>query len=201
MNVRTIVRIILVSMAVLMLTGCVSTNKEYGIEGNRIRLEDSIEINAPLDELYAWMLDLEKNFVPWHPNHEYFIKLTGGFEPGDQIRFKELVMGEAYDIEGTIIEHWKNDHEFYMMFETFSGMGKISFNGKSTPNGCIFIHIEEFGKPAGFCNSIYNWWVFEVFGKKKANWELILTDMKEDNINLKQILETGIYPERKNANG
>ena len=165
------------------------------MDGHRIRLEDSIKIDTPLTELYDWMLALDKNFVKWHPAHEYFEKTTGGFEPGDQIRFKELVMGVPYDIEGTIIEHRHDDNEFFMIFETFSGMGQITFTGRSTPNGCTFTHIEEFGKPAGFWNGIYNWFVFEVAGKEKANWELILNDMKEDNINLKQILETGTYPE------
>ncbi len=196
MNKRIRIKLGAAATALLLLAGCRTTNEKYAVEGNRIRLEDSIKINVPLSQLYDWMLELDKNFVPWHPNHEYFIKVTGGLEPGNQIRFKELVMGESYDIEGTILEHWKNDNEFFMLFETFSGMGKITFNGKTTPNGCTFTHIEEFGKPAGFFRSMYNWWVFEVFGKKKANWELILTDMKEDNINLKQILETGIYPER-----
>jgi len=35
-----------------------------------------------------------------------------------------------------------------------------------------------------------------VIAKKKANWQLIADDMKEDNMYLKQILETGVYPEK-----
>ena len=165
------------------------------LKGNRIRLQDSIEINVSLNELYAWMLELDKNFVKWHPAHEYFEKVTGGFSPGDQIRFKELVMGVPYDIEGTILEHQKNDKEFYLLFETFSGIGKITFCAEATENGCRFVHIEEFGKPATFFGGIFNWFIFEAAAKKKADWNLILTDMREDNINLKQILETGVYPE------
>ena len=161
-----------------------------------IRLEDSINISVPLEELYRWLLDLEKNFVRWSPYHDYFRKLTGGFELGDQIQFKELVMGVPYDIKGTIQEHRKTDEEFYMMFETFSGMGHLSFSGRATETGCTFTHIEEFGKPDTFFGRIFNWLMFEVIAKKKANWQLIRDDMAEDNMYLKQILETGVYPER-----
>ena len=199
-------KLILLAAAASLLDGCVSTEGQateqdaeriMKMEGNRIKLEDSVQIDVQLNELYAWMLELDKNFVLWHPNHEYFEKLTGGFEPGDQIRFKELVMGVPYDIIGTILEHQHDDDEFYLMFETFSGMGQITFCGQATKTGCTFTHIEEFGKPATFFGGIYNWFAFQVVAKKKADWRLILNDMQEDNVNLKQILETGVYPERE----
>ncbi len=60
--------------------------------------------------------------------------------------------------------------------------------------GCRFTHIEEFGKPDTFFGKFINWLLFNVIAKKKANWQLIADDMKEDNMYLKQILETGVYP-------
>ena len=161
-----------------------------------IKLVDDIQIDVPIDELYKWLLELDKNFVKWSPYHDYFKKITGGFEVGDEIQFKELVMGVPYDIQGVIREHTKEETGFRMVFETMSGLAHIYFIGEKTENGCRFTHIEEFGKPDTCFGRIFNWVLFEVIAKKKADWQLIKDDMAEDNAYLKQILETGEYPEK-----
>jgi hypothetical protein len=159
-----------------------------------ITLKDSIEIAVPLDNLYNWLLALDENFVKWSPPHEYFYKLDGGLNVGDRIQFKEQVMGIPYDIKGVIKRIDKEDENFNLMFETMSGLAHIYFIGEKTESGVRFTHIEEFGKPDTFLGKIFNWLLFEIFAKKKANWQLILDDMKQDNIYLKQILEEGKYP-------
>jgi len=159
-----------------------------------ITLSDSIDISAPLDELYEWLRALDENFIKWSPYHEYFKKLSGGLEIGDTIQFKELVMGVPYDIKGTIQTHSKNNDGFRIVFETMSGLAHIYFIGDKTADGCRFTHIEEFGKPDTFFGRLFNWLLFEVLFQKKANWQLIQNDMEEDNRYLKQILETGVYP-------
>ncbi|NCC68354.1 MAG: SRPBCC family protein [Clostridia bacterium] len=159
-----------------------------------IQLQDSVEIDVPLERLYEWLNELDRNFVPWSPPHEYFYKITGGFDVGDQIQFKELVMGVPYDIKGVIKQHDKSENGFHIMFETMSGLSHIHFIGERTQTGCRFTHAEDFGKPDTFFGRIFNWALFEVIAKKKANWKLILDDMKEDNLYLKEILETGTYP-------
>lgn len=161
-----------------------------------IILKDSVDISVPLDDVYHWLKALDENFVRWSPYHEYFRKLTGDLSVGDKIQFKELVMGVPYDIKGIIQENQKTDAGFRIMFETMSGLAHICFIGKRTKTGCRFTHIEEFGKPDTFFGKIFNWLLFSVIAKKRANWQLIMNDMKEDNMYLKQILETGVYPER-----
>ena len=162
-----------------------------------ITLKDTVEISVPLSELYDWLQALDENFVKWSPYHEYFRKITGGFNVGDKIQFKELVMGVPYDITGIIQKHEKNDGGFQLMFETMSGLSHIYFIGERSEGGCRFTHIEEFGKPDTFFGKIFNWFLFEVIAKKRANWQLIEGDMAEDNMYLKQILETGVYPKIK----
>ena len=162
-----------------------------------IRLTDEVQIAVPLDDLYNWLLKLDENFVKWSPYHDYFVKLSGGLAVGNEIQFKELVMGVPYDIKGVIQEHTKNENNFRMMFETMSGLSHIYFIGEKIKDGCRFTHIEEFGKPDTFFGKIFNWLLFKVIAKKKANWQLIKDDMAEDNMYLKQILETGVYPERQ----
>ncbi len=162
-----------------------------------IKLTDTIDISVPLTELYAWLQNLDKNFVLWSPYHEYFRKISGAFNVGDEIQFKEIVMGVPYDIKGVIKQHEKSDESFLIMFETMSGLAHIFFIGEKTAVGCRFTHIEEFGKPDTFLGKIFNWLLFNVLAKKRANWQLIKDDMAEDNMYLKQILETGIYPVKK----
>lgn len=162
-----------------------------------IFLKDSIDISVPLSELYNWLQNLEDNFVKWSPHHEYFKKITGKFNVGDKIQFKELVMGVPYDITGIIQRHRKEDARFEIMFESMSGWAHIYFIGESTGAGCRFTHIEEFGKPDTLWGRFINWLLFKVLFKKKANWQLIKDDMAEDNRYLKQILETGVYPENQ----
>lgn len=162
-----------------------------------ITLKDAVEISVPLSELYLWLQALDTNFVKWSPYHEYFQKISGGFDVGDKIQFKELVMGVPYDIKGIIQRHDKNEDGFQIMFETMSGLAHIYFIGDATDTACRFTHIEEFGKPDTLFGKMFNWFLFEVAAKKKANWQLIKDDMAEDNMYLKQILETGVYPERK----
>jgi hypothetical protein len=159
-----------------------------------ITLKEYVDNSVPLDELYDGRGGLDENFVKWSPYHEYFNKISGGFDVGDKIRFKELVMGVPYDIRGIIKQHEKSTDGFRIMFETMSGLAHIHFNGEKTAGGCRFTHIEEFGKPDTFWGKIFNWLLFEVIAKRKANWRLIKDDMAEDNMYLKKILETGVYP-------
>lgn len=155
-----------------------------------IRLADSVDILAPLHDLYGWLQELDKNFVKWSPYHDYFEKVTGGLEVGDKIRFKELVTGVPYDITGIIQEHVKEENRFLIMFESMASWGHIYFIGETIEAGCRFTHVEEFGKPDTLWDRFVNWQLFKVLFRKKANWQLI----KEENMVLKQILETGVCP-------
>jgi hypothetical protein len=155
-----------------------------------ITLKDSIEIMTTTDKLYNWLMNLDKNFTRWHPNHKKFEKVTGGNNVGDIVRFEQRVSGVLYDIKGEIIIKEKNEDNFKIVFKTMSGIGRISFISKATENGCIFTHIEEFGIDTPVVGNIVNFLLFKVFAREKANWDIILQDMKEDNVNLKKIMES-----------
>ena len=154
-----------------------------------ITLKESIEIETSLEELYNWFMDLEDNFTKWHPNHKKFERLTGGDEVGDIIYFEECVNGIWYKVKGEITVKEKNEDNFRIEFKTMSGIGRISFIAKKTEEGCIFTHIENFGLKTPLIGGVINFLLFNVIARKKANLDLILNDMKEDNKNLKQILE------------
>jgi len=50
-----------------------------------ITLEDSIQIETTPDKIYNWIMNIDKHFVEWHPNHKKFEKVTGGMDEGDII--------------------------------------------------------------------------------------------------------------------
>jgi hypothetical protein len=156
-----------------------------------IELKDSIEIKTTINDLYNWFMNLEKNFTKWHPNHKKFEKVTGGDDVGDVIYFEQCVSGVWYKIKGEITAKDKNKNSFRFEFKTMSGIGKILFIAKTTEEGCIFTHIETFGLKTPVIGGILNFLLFNVLARKKANWDIILQDMKEDNENLKKIMEKG----------
>jgi len=157
-----------------------------------ITLRDSIEIKTTPDKLYNWFMDLDKHFTEWHPNHIKFEKVTGGTDVGDIIYFEERVGGILYKVKGEIIRKEKNKNGFRLGFKTLSGLGRISFIGEATEGGCLFTHIERFGLETPVIGGIVNFLLFKLLARKKANWDIILQDMREDNANLKKIMEGGI---------
>ncbi|BDZ68120.1 SRPBCC family protein [Methanobacterium ferruginis] len=158
-----------------------------------ITLKDSVTINTTLEKLYNWLINLDENFVKWHPNYVKFEKLTGSMDVGDWIYFEENVNGTIYKIKGKITRKEINKNGFRVDFKTNSGLGHITFMAEATESGCVFTHIESFGLETPIIGNIINFIIFRVLVRKKANWDLISQDMKEDNVNLKRILETGQY--------
>ncbi len=135
-------------------------------------------------------MDLENNFVKWDQEHHTDFKLlSGGTEPGDRIYFEEIVSGVKYSIKGKIIEKSKSDDRFVLAFKTFAGLSHIYFIGETSGEAVRFTHIEQFGLKAPILGSLVNFLLFKVLARKKANWDLILGDMKDDNVRLKNIME------------
>ncbi len=158
-----------------------------------VELKDSIEIRTSVNSLYEWFLDLDKHFVEWHPNHKVFKFASKGKEIGDKIYFEEEVNGVLYAIKGKIIGLANTKDSFSVAFKTSAGLGYINFMGKETATGCMFTHIERFGLSTPVLGNVVNFLLFKVLARKKANWDLILTDIREDNKRLKEILECADY--------
>lgn len=163
-----------------------------GMAQNRglIVLKDTIEIRTNMDSLYHWFLNLDENFVRWDSvHHTDFQLLSGGTEVGDKIYFEEIVDGVKYAIKGKIIEKTKSDDRFVFAFKASSGMGRIYFIGEKQDGKVRFTHVEKFGLKTPVIGNVFNFLLFKVIARKKANWDLILNDMKEDNVRLKELME------------
>jgi hypothetical protein len=154
-----------------------------------ITLKDSIEIDTRVDQLFDWLMNLDKNFTRWNSNHKKFEKITGGNDVGDVVYFEQCVGGIWYRIKARIIDKEIRKESFRIVIKSTTGLGIISFSAKATENGCIFTHVEEFGMKDSVLGRIVNYLVFRVLARKQANWNLILQDMKEDSVNLKKIME------------
>lgn len=161
-----------------------------------VTLIETANIPAPFEKLDAWADNFEEEFVKWSPLHLECELFDKGIKKGDRVRFYEIVMGLDYDVTGTIIESERDKDHFKISFESDKKTAIITFEGQRTPEGCSFSHTESFGMQTPVIGPIMNFLIFKVLFRKKSNWDLIMDDMKLDNIYLSNILSKGEYPER-----
>ncbi len=161
-----------------------------------VTLTEYVDITAPYERLEAWVANFEEEFVKWSPLHIACDFYDGGYQKGNKIRFREIVMKLDYDVTGTITECEQDKDHFHIVFQSDKKTAIITFEGKRTETGCRFSHSEAFGMTAPVVGPIMNFLIFKVFLRKKADWQLIRDDMILDNQYLTDILTTGKYPER-----
>lgn len=159
-------------------------------------LTERIDIDAPFERLCDWADNFEEEFVRWSPYHLECELYDRGVTVGSRVRFREIVMGLDYDVTGTITQSVRDRDHFRFVFRSDRKTAFITFEGERTEAGCRFSHTESFGVGTPIIGPVINFLVFNVFFRKKANWQLIRDDMILDNRYLKEILEERRYPER-----
>ncbi len=161
-----------------------------------ITLHEGIDIPAPFEKLVTWSENFEEEFVKWSPYHLECSLYDKSLAVGSKVRFYEIVAGLDYDVTGTIIESEADlDHFRYVFLSNFKG-ALITFAGRRTPDGCRFSHTEEFGMRTPVIGPLLNFLIFKVIARKKADWNLVRSDMILDNELLRDILVEGRYPAR-----
>ncbi len=161
-----------------------------------ITLKEQVDIPALYERLETWIDNFEEEFVRWSPYHIECELYDGGYQVGNRIRFREIVMNLDYNVTGMIIEYERDQHHFRVVFRSGKKTAFIIFEGERTETGCRFSHTEEFGMTIPMVGPILNFLIFKVFFKRKANWQLIRDDMILDNRYLTEILTEGKYPAR-----
>jgi len=161
-----------------------------------VTLTEQVNIPAPYEKLEAWVGNFQEEFVKWSPYHIACDLYDGGYQAGNRIRFREIVMNLDYNVTGTVTESEQDKDHFRVVFQSDKKTAFITFEGKRTENGCWFSHTESFGMTAPVIGPVMNFLIFKVFFKKKANWQLIRDDMILDNRYLTEILTEGRYPDR-----
>ncbi len=161
-----------------------------------IKLTEKVDITAPYERLETWIDHFEKEFVRWSPYHIECELYDGGYQVGNRIRFREIVMNLDYNVTGMITEYERDRDHFRVVFQSDKKTAFIIFEGKRTETGCLFSHTEEFGIKTPVIGPVMNFLIFKVLFRKKANWQLIRDDMILDNRYLTDILTEGKYPAR-----
>ena len=161
-----------------------------------ITLHEAIDIPTPFEKLVAWSENFEEEFVKWSPYHLECSLYDKSLAVGSKVRFYEIVAGLDYDVTGTIIESEADLDHFRYVFLSNSKGALITFAGRRTPDGCRFSHTEEFGLRTPVIGPLLNFLIFKVIARKKANWNLVRSDMILDNELLRDILVEGRYPAR-----
>jgi Polyketide cyclase / dehydrase and lipid transport len=107
-----------------------------------------IEINRPIEDVYGFFLDLERNIVATDPTVESVIKITGGpAGPGTTYRLRQPVLGKIREqtMRVTAIDpNRRIDMEasfgpvrprFSLAFERTSSGTRVTYRGDSRPVG------------------------------------------------------------------
>jgi len=161
-----------------------------------ITLMEQVDIPAPYERLNAWAQNFQEEFVKWSPFHIECELYDGGYQVGNRVRFREIVMNLDYNVSGVIVACEQDDDHFRIVFQSDRKTAFITFEGKRTENGCHFSHTESFGLTTPVIGPVLNFLIFKVLFRKKANWQLIRDDMILDNRYLTEILTEKKYPER-----
>lgn len=79
-------------------------------------LTEYADIPAPYERLEAWIDNFQEEFVKWSPYHIECELYDGGYQVGDKVRFREIVMNLDYNVTGTITECEQDRNHFRVVF-------------------------------------------------------------------------------------
>jgi hypothetical protein len=135
-------------------------------------------------------MNLDKHFTKWHPNHTKFVKITGGMDVGDVVRFEEKIDGKwfKFNVKITKIEKTANGWRIEVKTPPFA---TLIFKTERDGDGCVFTHTEFFGlfKSKNLFAQKFIYSLLRKILNPIYRFDLIEKDIIEDNINLKKILE------------
>ena len=141
-------------------------------------LKHSIEIRASPEKVFSWLMNLDKNYRKWHPDHIKWVNEEGSLSEGKTAYYEEYIHGKPHKIRARITKLEKNRLiEFKNMFP----MSLIC------PKGSFVI--EPKGKNTLFTATLSFRGGRLLSGLMKSRLEAIKSHMREEGENLKRILE------------
>jgi hypothetical protein len=146
-------------------------------------LEDSIEIKTTPEKIFNWLINLDKHYKEWHPDHVKCINETREVKEGSIFYSEEYLHGELHKIKMKITKIEKNRLiEFKNLFPYSIICPKGLFSIKLKHNGCIYTHKLYFRMGS----------ILSKMAKSKV--EDMKIHMKEECENLKKLLEGKSVP-------
>ncbi len=146
--------------------------------GDRMILEDSIEIRTSAEKIFEWIIHFEENYKAWHPDHVTCRWIKGG--PGNKgsvLYIEEYVHGELHKMTFRMKKIEPANIEYDILFPLSLICTKGSFHIRPKDNGCIFTATLTFRLGA----------LLKILFKKRM--KALRMHMKEEGENLKQLLE------------
>jgi hypothetical protein len=142
-------------------------------------LSDSIEIKASPEKVYAWFINIDKNYKEWHPDHVKALWLTENkMKVGSKLYSEEYIHGELHKIKFKCINIEPNRKiEFKNLLPVSLICPKGSFKFEPKGGNCIFTATLSFRMGN----------MLSKLAKKKV--EALKNHMKEEGENLKKIIE------------
>ncbi|MBU1672357.1 MAG: SRPBCC family protein [Actinobacteria bacterium] len=145
-------------------------------------LRDSIEIRAPQERIEAWLLEIDRHYAAWHPDHVKWVNLEGELAEGKTFYYEERLKGRLYRSRCRITRLERNGRTY------------IEFVGLSVPDKILGVSGSfEIVPRGGSCtvtaviNMRFGWFLARL-GISGA----ILAHMEEEGKSLKAIMETGL---------
>lgn len=80
-------------------------------------LRDTVEINAPVKEVYSFFLHFQENYLAWHPDHTFCRYLTDGpLRIGSVIYVEEVLHGRPHRLKMRLTGLELNSRIDYQLF-------------------------------------------------------------------------------------
>ena len=142
-----------------------------------ITLKDSVEIKTTPEKIFEWIINLDKHYNEWHPDHVKWLNITGGLDVGDIAYFEEYIHGKLHKMKFIISKIEKNKRiEYKLLFPMSIICPKGSFIIESKGDSSIFTATLSFR---------FGWFLSKL---AKNRVKAIKTHMKEEGENLKRLL-------------
>ncbi len=141
-------------------------------------LKHSIEIGASPEKIFSWLMDLERNYRKWHPDHIKWANEEGSISEGKTAVYEEYIHGKPHRIRARITKLEKNR---MIGFRNLFPMSLIC------PKGSFMI--EPKGRHSIFTATLSfraGWLLSRLM---KSRLEAIKSHMREEGENLKRVLE------------
>lgn len=74
-----------------------------------LNLKDSIEINVTPEEVEEWLVNIDKHYQSWHPDHVKWVNLDGSLGEGRSFYYEEYLHGRLYKSRCRITRSTRNN--------------------------------------------------------------------------------------------
>ncbi|MHA2497238.1 MAG: SRPBCC family protein [Candidatus Hodarchaeales archaeon] len=142
-------------------------------------LKDSIEINAPTERIFEWLVHLPDNYRAWHPDHGECRWLKGrAFEEGSILYAEEYLHGELHKFKFKTTAMEPNRRiEYKPSFPQSLLFTKGAFIIEPRGNSCIFTATMSFR---------FGWLLLKL---ARARATALSAHMRQEGKNLKKLIE------------